>query len=94
MIGVEEDRLSKPNRPIVSGRISLESAQQLYLAAGVVSMAYSVYQRLSMCSAIYMFAIYAYNECGWSRNGLLKSLLASIGYVCCCWGTTVIFGAS
>ncbi|KAJ7693940.1 hypothetical protein B0H17DRAFT_1178840, partial [Mycena rosella] len=45
MIGLKEDRLSKPNRPIVSGRISLQSAQ-LYLCVGALSFLYSAYYRV------------------------------------------------
>ncbi|KAJ7686082.1 UbiA prenyltransferase family [Mycena rosella] len=91
MIGLEEDRLSKPNRPIVSGRISLESAQILYLCVGALSFLYSVYHRVVLCSAIYMVAIYCYNERGMAGNWFLKSFLGSFGYMCYCWGTTIIF---
>jgi 4-hydroxybenzoate polyprenyltransferase len=94
MIGVEEDRLAKPNRPIVSGRISLEAAQRLYFAVGTIAVLYSIYQRLLLCSTIYMVAIYCYNEGNMARNWFLKSLLGAIGYVCYCWGTTIIFGNS
>ncbi|KAJ7098794.1 UbiA prenyltransferase family-domain-containing protein [Mycena belliarum] len=90
-IGVEEDRLSKPNRPIVSGRISLETAQTLYLCVGMISVLYSVYQRVLLCSTVYMVAIYCYNEMSMSRNWFLKSFLGALGYVCYCWGTTIIF---
>ncbi|KAJ7693962.1 UbiA prenyltransferase family-domain-containing protein [Mycena rosella] len=91
MIGLEEDRLSKPNRPIVSGRISLESAKILYLCVGALSFLYSVYHRVVLCSAIYMVAIYCYNERGMAGNWFLKSFLGSFGYMCYCWGTTIIF---
>jgi len=91
MIGLEEDRLSKPNRPIVSGRISLAEAQRLYLTAGVIALLYSTYHRLVLCSVIYMFSIYLYNEGGLSCNWFMKSLLGAIGYMCYSWGTTAIF---
>ncbi|KAJ7938827.1 hypothetical protein B0H13DRAFT_1587424, partial [Mycena leptocephala] len=39
----------------------------------------------------YFFAIFCYNEGGMSRHWFLKSFLGTIGYVCYCWGTTVIF---
>ncbi|KAJ7126383.1 UbiA prenyltransferase family [Mycena crocata] len=91
MIGVEEDRLAKPNRPIVSGRISMDAAQTLYLVLGVISVLYSVYHHVLLCSIVYMVAIYCYNEGGMSRNWFLKSLLGAMGYVCYCWGTTIIF---
>ncbi|KAJ6466680.1 UbiA prenyltransferase family [Mycena vitilis] len=91
--GLEEDRLSKPNRPIVAGRISAAAAQRLYLVVGALSFAWSLYHGYSvtLCSAVYMVAICCYNEGGMSRHWFLKSFLGSIGYVCYCWGTTVIF---
>ncbi|KAJ6454080.1 UbiA prenyltransferase family-domain-containing protein [Mycena vitilis] len=82
IIGLEEDRLSKPNRPIVAGRLSVAAAQNLYLAVGALSFAWTP------CN---MVTIYCYNEGGISRHWFLKSFLGSIGYVCYCWGTTVIF---
>ncbi|KAJ7437819.1 UbiA prenyltransferase family-domain-containing protein [Mycena galericulata] len=91
IIGLEEDRLSKPNRPIVSGRLIIEAAQRLYLVVGIISVLYSVYHRVLLCSTIYMVAICCYNEGGMSRNWFLKSFLGSLGYVCYCWGTTIIF---
>ncbi|KAJ7064403.1 UbiA prenyltransferase family [Mycena belliarum] len=89
--GLEEDRLSKPDRPIVAGRISSAAAEILYLCVGTISVLYSVYHRVLLCSVIYMAAIICYNEGGMSRNWFLKSFLGSLGYVCYCWGTTVIF---
>ncbi|KAF7361506.1 Integral membrane protein [Mycena sanguinolenta] len=70
--GLEEDRLSKPNRPIVSGRLSVAAAQRLYLFVAGLSLVWSVFHGVLLCSAVYSF-------------------LGSIGYVCYCWGTTIIF---
>ncbi|KAJ7686091.1 UbiA prenyltransferase family [Mycena rosella] len=89
--GLEEDRLSKPHRPIVAGRISTAGAQLLYLCVGALAFAFSMYRGVAACSILYLVAIYCYNEGGMSRNWFLKSFLGSIGYVCYCWGTTVIF---
>ncbi|KAJ7930107.1 hypothetical protein B0H13DRAFT_1859238 [Mycena leptocephala] len=61
---LEEDRLSKPNRPIVSGRLSVAMAQKLYVVVGALSFA-----------AVYLIAIYCYNEIGMSRHWFLKSFL-------------------
>ncbi|KAK6985209.1 integral membrane protein [Favolaschia claudopus] len=89
--GLEEDRLSKPSRPIAAGRIAVPAAQRLYICVGALSLAWSAFHGLLVCSAVYMVAIVCYNECGLSRHWFLKSFLGSIGYVCYCWGTTVIF---
>ncbi|KAJ7176409.1 UbiA prenyltransferase family [Mycena crocata] len=89
--GLEEDRLSKPNRPIAAGRLSIPAAQKLYLLFGALSFVCSIYHGVKRCSAVYLVAIYCYNEGELSRQWFLKSLLGAIGYVCYCWGTTVIF---
>ncbi|KAJ7228324.1 UbiA prenyltransferase family [Mycena pura] len=91
IVGVEEDRLSKPYRPIAAGRLSVYAAQWLYVAVGVCAVAWSVYLGLALCTAVYMVAIYCYNEGGMSHHWFLKSFLGSIGYTCYCWGTTIIF---
>ncbi|KAF8213928.1 UbiA prenyltransferase family-domain-containing protein, partial [Mycena galopus ATCC 62051] len=84
--GLEEDRLSKPSRPIVAGRLSVAEAQKLYLAVGALSLVWSMYHGVLLRSVVYMVAIYCYNEGGMSRHWFLKSFLGSIGY-----GTTIIF---
>ncbi|KAJ7211436.1 hypothetical protein C8J57DRAFT_1539551 [Mycena rebaudengoi] len=72
IVALEEDCLSKPNRPIVSGRLSIEAAQRLYIFVAALAFAYSAYHRIVLCSAIYMIAIYCYNEGGiWVRVLLL-----------------------
>ncbi|KAJ7136504.1 UbiA prenyltransferase family [Mycena crocata] len=91
IIGLEEDRLSKPDRPIAAGRLSIPTAQKLYLLSGALSFACSVFHGVKLCSAVYLVAIFCYNEGGLSRHWFLKSLLGAIGYVCYCWGTTIIF---
>ncbi|KAK7008434.1 hypothetical protein R3P38DRAFT_3023027, partial [Favolaschia claudopus] len=93
--GLEEDRLSNPTtatRAIVAGRIAVPAAQRLCICIGALSLAWSAFHGLLVCSAaVYIVAIVCYNECGLSRHWFLKSFLGSIGYVCYCWGTTVIF---
>ncbi|KAJ7593897.1 UbiA prenyltransferase family-domain-containing protein, partial [Mycena floridula] len=91
ILGIDEDKLAKPHRPIVSGRISLENAEQLYRATMALALLYSMYLDLLPCSIIYIAAIVAYNEGRWAENWVMKSMLASIGYVCYCWGVTSIF---
>nr|GAT49180.1 predicted protein [Mycena chlorophos] len=93
IIGVDEDRLSKPDRPIAAGRISVASAQRLYIFVALCAIALSVYHGLIACTSIYMVAIVCYNEFRLSRHWFFKSFLGAIGYAvyCCQWGTTSIF---
>ncbi|KAJ7923879.1 hypothetical protein B0H13DRAFT_1602190, partial [Mycena leptocephala] len=81
IVGLEEDRISKPNRPIVAGRLSVVAAQKLYIVVGLLALAWSMYHGVKLCSAIYFFAIFCYNEGGMSRHWFFKSFLGAIGYV-------------
>jgi 4-hydroxybenzoate polyprenyltransferase len=92
MLGVEEDKLCKPNRPFPSGRVSSESGQSLYLSVIAICIAASVYHGLTAVSLAYMLAIWLYNEFGLSTYPIHKNVLGAVGYVCYCWGTTYIIG--
>ncbi|KAJ7910899.1 UbiA prenyltransferase family [Mycena leptocephala] len=89
--GIEEDRLSKPTRPLVSGRITVQTAQKVYLILIVLSLWNSASHGLLACSILHLVSICAYNEGGLSRYWALKSFIGSMGYICYCWGMTVIF---
>ncbi|KAI5826900.1 hypothetical protein K523DRAFT_322570 [Schizophyllum commune Tattone D] len=91
IVGLDEDKLAKPHRPIPSGRISPEATQTLYLCLIVASLLMSVRHGLLTPSLIYFAAIIAYNEFGLARNWVAKSALSAIGYICYCWGMSVCF---
>jgi len=92
MIGLEEDKVCKPYRPISSGRISLGRCQSLYLFLIVLSIAISAHHGLTTVSFVYMLAIGLYNEGRLSMYAIPKSALSAIGYMCYCWGVTYIVG--
>ncbi|KAL1716995.1 hypothetical protein EV715DRAFT_204174, partial [Schizophyllum commune] len=73
IVGLDEDKLSKPDRPIPSGRISPESTQILYVCLVLASLLMSARHGLLVPSAIYLAAIVAYNECSLARNWFFKS---------------------
>ncbi|KAF9031535.1 hypothetical protein BDZ89DRAFT_621368 [Hymenopellis radicata] len=89
--GFEEDRLSKPTRPIVSGRISLADAQNLYYVVLGLAFTYSLYHGTVHFTIPYFIAIVVYNEGGLSKNWFMKSFLGAIGYATYISGTTVVF---
>ena len=92
LMGVEEDRLCKPDRPFVSGRIPLEYGQPFYLLAIFLAVTVSACHGLTTCCLTYLLASWLYNENEMSTNPLLKSPLGAIGYMCYAWGTTYIVG--
>ncbi|KAJ7633398.1 UbiA prenyltransferase family [Mycena polygramma] len=89
--GLEEDRLSKPTRPLVSGRLTVQTAQKIYLVLIVLSLWNSAGHGLLACSILHLVSMFSYNELGLARFWALKSFIGSMGYVCYCWGMTVIF---
>ncbi|TRM58252.1 UbiA prenyltransferase family [Schizophyllum amplum] len=91
-VGLEEDRAGKPDRPIVSGRISPDAAHILYLTFIAASLAFSAAHGVLAPSFIHLIAIYGYNECGLSTVWYLKSLICAVGYATYFWGIGVLFG--
>ena len=91
-VGLEEDRAGKPDRPIVSGRITPDAAHILYLTFIAASLLFSAAHGVLAPSLIHLVAIYAYNECGLSTVWWLKSLICAVGYATYFWGIGVLFG--
>ncbi|THV00191.1 hypothetical protein K435DRAFT_934975 [Dendrothele bispora CBS 962.96] len=91
IVGLEEDRISKPYRPIASGRISVGVAQKIYITLILVSLADSARFGLIQCSLFHLFSIIAYNELELAKYAALKSFIGALGYVAYCWGVTIIF---
>ncbi|KAI4523453.1 hypothetical protein K525DRAFT_196357, partial [Schizophyllum commune Loenen D] len=91
IIGVEEDRLVKPHRPIVSGSITLDNAVLLHRGIVVASLCFSATQQTLPLSIVYVLGTTAYNDGHLSRFWLLKSLMTRFGIVMCSWGTAVCF---
>ncbi|KAI5886114.1 uncharacterized protein SCHCODRAFT_02518687 [Schizophyllum commune H4-8] len=90
-VGLEEDRISKPFRPIVSGRISLEAAHRLHVTLVVLSLIMSAIYGGLTPSIIHLIAISSYNQGGLARFWALKSPVGALGYTCLCWGVTLMF---
>ncbi|KAJ7885019.1 UbiA prenyltransferase family-domain-containing protein [Mycena leptocephala] len=89
--GVEEDRISKPSRPLPAGRLTVQTAQKIYLVLIALSLWSSASHGLLGPGLLHIATSLAYNEGGLSKYWLLKSFMGSIGYMCYCFGMTVIF---
>ncbi|KAI4172113.1 MAG: hypothetical protein LQ343_003761 [Gyalolechia ehrenbergii] len=90
IIGVEEDRLAKPHRPLPSGGISPENATVLYYVLFALMWAAALYAETIPCTLAYSAAIVIYNEGGLAAIPVVKNVLGAIGLSCYCWGTTTI----
>ncbi|EEB89857.1 hypothetical protein MPER_12002, partial [Moniliophthora perniciosa FA553] len=92
LFGVEEDKVSKPDRPFASGRISIAAGRRLHAAVVFVSVWYSVRHRLTWLSFVYACVSTAYNEFGLAANPFLKNTMSAVGYLCYGWGVAHIVG--
>lgn len=92
IVGLEEDRIAKPHRPLPSGLISLEEAHMLYRCLLVCMWIAAFHCNTLVCTIAYTAAITIYNEGGFAAFASLKSVIGAFGLMCKCWGTTVTFG--
>ncbi|KAJ7695077.1 UbiA prenyltransferase family-domain-containing protein [Mycena rosella] len=89
--GLEEDRISKPNRPLVTGRVTVATAQNIYIALVIMSLWNSAEHGLLVCSIFHLVSMVAYNEAELAQYWIFKSFIGALGYVAYCWGVTVIY---
>ncbi|KAL1756676.1 UbiA prenyltransferase family-domain-containing protein [Schizophyllum commune] len=90
IVGLEEDRIAKPFRPIVAGRISLDGANRLYNAFVVLSLVMSAWYGGITASLIHLASMTVYNQGGLASNWFLKSAIGALGTSCYCWGVTLM----
>ncbi|KAH8103581.1 UbiA prenyltransferase family [Cristinia sonorae] len=95
-IGVEEDRVNKPDRPIPDGRISLESAITLRWIVFPICLLYSLSYSVQVFYASFVLAILTviYNEWKCARKWYVKNSLNGAGYACFQLGATLIASAN
>ncbi|KAI5890666.1 uncharacterized protein SCHCODRAFT_01033891 [Schizophyllum commune H4-8] len=91
IIGVEEDRLVKPDRPIASGRITLDNAIHLHRGIVVVLLFFSARRHTLPLSTVYVLGTTVYNDGHLSRFWALKSIMTGFGIMMCSWGAAVCF---
>ncbi|KAI5890171.1 uncharacterized protein SCHCODRAFT_02507178 [Schizophyllum commune H4-8] len=90
IVGLEEDRISKPFRPLVAGRISLDGANRLYNTFVVLSLLMSAWYGGITASLIHLASMTVYNQGGLASNWFLKSAIGALGTSCYCWGVTLM----
>ncbi|KAL1663205.1 UbiA prenyltransferase family-domain-containing protein, partial [Schizophyllum commune] len=86
IVGQDEDKLSKPRRPIPSGRITTERARTLYYGVLAFSVLLSWRLGLLRLSIIYFTGVIAYNEGRCARWWWSKSIMGACGYFIYTWG--------
>lgn len=75
--GIEEDRLNKPDRPIVSGRVSLQAAYTRYVLLSIASLIYSRFMGVEEGAVMFMVFGAMHNLTGLASFGPTKDLLTT-----------------
>jgi len=95
IVGVEEDKMNKPDRPIAAGRISLQDALTLRWALVPICVAYSAFYSLPVAftSLGIAFLSFVYNELGiHAGHWIGRNTCVAVGYGLYELGATYIAG--
>lgn len=81
IVGLEEDRLNKPDRPLVIGLCSVAAARaRLPMVVGLM-LAAGWAAGVGAWAALWALVLWLHNQGGWSRRWTLKSLCMGVGVV-------------
>jgi 4-hydroxybenzoate polyprenyltransferase len=79
IVGVEEDRRNKPDRPIVAGMVTRQGARvRMY----VVMLLFALIGQLlsiGLWTALWLLVVLLHNQCGWSSHWFGKHLCMAMG---------------
>jgi len=81
IVGLEEDRLNKPDRPIPRGLLSASEAMQRWVVASVVFTALAWWFGVATWSLLWQAVSIAHNFLYLSRSSILKCAFMSVGIV-------------
>ena len=73
--GLEEDRINKPDRPLVSGLISLEEASIRYMVLVFLYLALSILLQVFWWTVLWVIATYLHNARGWHQHWFTKNII-------------------
>lgn len=81
IVGVEEDRLNKPDRPLVIGRSTVAGARARLPVVVLLMLAVGWAAGVGEWAALWALVLWLHNQGGWSRRWTLKSLCMGVGVV-------------
>lgn len=76
----------------MTGRLTVATAQNIYIALVILSLWNSAEHGLLACSIFHLVSMVAYNEAALAQYWIFKSFIGALGYMAYCWGVTVIYG--
>lgn len=81
IVGVEEDRLNKPDRPLARGVLSLEAAWLRWGVSMALFTATGAHLGVLGWTLVWQLATFIHNPAGGSKNWLVKNLVNGVGVV-------------
>jgi 4-hydroxybenzoate polyprenyltransferase len=81
MVGIEEDKINKPDRPIITGLVSYQGAQVRFVASMVAYSLVGWWFGILELTLIWQICIILHNFGGWSKHWLTKDLIMGVGAI-------------
>ncbi|UNO38800.1 UbiA family prenyltransferase [Streptomyces sp. MST-110588] len=81
LVGVEEDRINKPHRPLVTGRSTIRGARMRLAVVRIAFPAYGYCLGVLKWALMWQILSLLQHEYGWGRHWLGRNLYAGIGVV-------------
>jgi 4-hydroxybenzoate polyprenyltransferase len=78
IVSLDEDRMNKPDRPLVSGLLTYEGAIFRLIAASVGLMFFSSLWGVGLWAGLWLGCTALYNQAKWSSNWFWKSVLVAV----------------
>ncbi len=83
VVGIEEDRINKPHRPIPAGLCSLEQAERRIPYAAFAYLGFAIAINATTWALVWIVTVTAYNYWGLDRHWVTKTLFTCIGALLC-----------
>lgn len=79
LLGLEEDKVNKPERPLPSGAITLKQGKKRAIIISASFISYAFLLDVELWALLWFGLVWLYCYAGCSRHWLLKCLFASVG---------------
>jgi 4-hydroxybenzoate polyprenyltransferase len=79
LVGIEEDRLNKPDRPLVVGQVTPDGARIRWIMGMIALTSFAYATGTLLWALIWQIGCLIYDYCGGSKHWYLKTFLGGIG---------------
>jgi 4-hydroxybenzoate polyprenyltransferase len=79
LVGIDEDRLNKPDRPLVTGFVTPDGARWRWVVASIVLTLFAIWTRTIGWAMIWQVGCWLYDYAGGSKHWYAKTFLGGMG---------------